>query len=292
MTRHRSGRRPATGGALPDDLAGTHPVDTGTAVVTADADGQGWLLEVNGVQSSHIAADPTRLDFEYMRWIAAIVADRYDLDGPLRVLHLGAAGCALPRYLAAVAPASRHVAVEIDAALADLVRSRFDIPRAPVVRIRVGDARAVTEALTPESRDLVVVDVFAGARTPVHLTTVEFVDAVRRVLRPGGLMVMNVADTRDLAYARRQIATVADRFDHLLLVADPAMLKGRRYGNVVVAASDDPLPASPALVRRLLADAVPASTREGAAARAFTAGARPYSDDDPPGDRGAPLITV
>lgn len=291
MARQRSRRRPTAGGA-PDDIAGTFPIDTGTAVITTDADGQGWLLEVNGVQSSHVAVDPTRLDFEYMRWIAAVVADRLDLDEALRVLHLGAAGCALPRHLAAVAPASRHVAVEIDSALADLVRARFDIPRAPIVRLRVGDARTVTEGLTPGSRDLVVVDVFAGARTPAHLTTVEFVDAVHRVLRPGGLVVMNIADTRDLVYARRQIATVADRFDHLLLVADPAMLKGRRYGNVVVAASDEPLPASPALVRDLLVDAVPASVREGAAAHTFVAGARPYTDGDPPSDRGTPLIPV
>ncbi|MEH3155279.1 MAG: fused MFS/spermidine synthase [Gordonia paraffinivorans] len=292
MARQRSGRRPVAGAAAPDDIAGTVAIDSGTAVITTDPDGQGWLLEVNGVQSSHLAADPTRLDFEYMRWIAAVVADRFDLGGPLRALHLGAAGCALPRHLAAVAPASRHVAVEIDAALADLVRARFDIPRAPIVRLRVGDARDVTEGLTPGSRDLVVVDVFAGARTPAHLTTVEFFDAIHRVLRPGGVVVMNVADTRDLAYARRQIATVADGFTHLMLVADPAMLKGRRYGNIVVAASDDPLPASPALVRGLLVDAVPASVRDGAAAHAFTAGARPYTDADPPTDRGTPLIPV
>ncbi|MGZ8176288.1 spermidine synthase [Williamsia sp. SKLECPSW1] len=292
MARHRSGRRPAAGAAPSDDVAGTFTIDTGTAVITTDADGQGWLLEVNGVQSSHLAVDPTRLDFEYMRWIAAIVSDRFDPTGPLRSLHLGAAGCALPRYLAAVAPQSRHVAVEIDGALADLVRTRFPIPRAPVVRLRVGDARAVTESLTADSRDLVVVDVFAGARTPAHLTTTEFFDAVHAVLRPGGTVVMNVADTRDLSYARRQIATVADRFAHLLVVADPAMLKGRRYGNIVVAASDEPIEASPALVRALLVDAVPASVRDDDAVRTFLGGAKPFTDDDPPGDRATPLIGI
>ncbi|MBE7161388.1 MAG: spermidine synthase, partial [Williamsia herbipolensis] len=56
--------------------------------------------------------------------------------------------------------------------------------------------------------------------------------------------------------------------------------------------SDDPLPASPSLVRGLLVDAVPASVREGPDARAFTAGARPYTDADPPTDRGAPLMSV
>ncbi|GAA2070528.1 spermidine synthase [Williamsia deligens] len=297
MARRRQSRRAAPADARDDAVAGEFPIDTGTARITTDADGQGWLLEVNGVQSSHVAADPTRLDFEYMRWIAAVVADRHGedragADPGMRVLHLGAAGCALPRHLAAVDPSSRHVAVEVDAALAQLVRDRFDIPRAPIVRIRVGDARAVTESLTPDSRDVVVVDVFAGATTPPHLTTVEFVDAVHRVLRPGGLAVMNIADTRDLRYARRQIATFAARFDELMLVADPAMLKGRRYGNVVLAASDEPMTASAALTRGLLVDAVPATTRDTAQTRDFLAGARPFTDADPAGDRPAPSITI
>lgn len=291
MTRHRAGRRPA-GGDTPDEVAGTFPIDTGTAVITADADGRGHLLEVNGVQSSHIADDPLRLEFEYMRWIAAIVADTVAPDASLRALHLGAAGCALPRHLAALRPTSRHVAVEIDAALAELVRTRLDIPRAPVVRLRVGDARAVTESLHEASRDLVVIDVFSGARTPPHLTTVEFFDAVHRVLRPGGLMVMNLADTRDLHYARRQTSTVAHCFGHLALIADPAMLKGRRYGNIVVAASDRPLSTSPALVRTLLVDAVPATIRDHDATTTFIAGAKPYTDADPPEHRQAPTISV
>ena len=58
--------------------------------------------------------------------------------------------------------------VEIDAKLAELVRGWFDIPRAPLVRIRVGEARAVTESLSEDSRDLVIRDVFSGSTTPVR----------------------------------------------------------------------------------------------------------------------------
>ncbi|MGJ0120770.1 spermidine synthase [Williamsia sp. MIQD14] len=273
----RAPARTATGAPGADDAAATPDgvvdIDTGTARITADDDGTGWLIEVNGVQSSHIADDPLRLEFEYMRWIAALVDDRHHSDDPLRVLHLGAGACTMARRIAAAYPRSRHVAVDIDAALATLVRDRFDLPRAPILRLRVGDAREVTTALHTDSRDIVIRDVFAGATTPVDLTTAEFTEQVHRVLRPGGLYIANCADTRDLAGARAEIATIAARFAHVALVADPAMLKGRRYGNIIIAASDDAIDVSAAVVKALLAGAVPASMRDDADTRRFAAGA-------------------
>ncbi|WP_443089094.1 spermidine synthase [Williamsia sp. Leaf354] len=269
---------------------GVFDIDSGTARITADDDGTGWLIEVNGVQSSHIVTDdPLRLEFEYMRWIAAVIDDRHHPDDPLRVLHLGAGACTLARRLAAAYPRSRHVAVDVDAALATLVRERFDLPRAPVLRLRVGDAREVTTALLTDSRDIVIRDVFAGATTPENLTTAEFADEVHRVLRPGGLYLANCADTRDLAGARAEIATIGARFAHVALVADPAMLKGRRYGNIIIAASDDEIEVSAAVVKTLLAGAVPASMRDDTDTRRFAAGATvlrdPSRDDtEPDGD--------
>ncbi len=259
---------------------GIHPIDTGTCSITRDADGSGWLVEINGVQSSHIdPGDPLRLDFEYMRWMVAVIEARHRRDDPLRVLHLGAGACSLPRYLIDAFPRSRHVAVDVDAALADLIREQFHLPRAPVLRVRVGDARAVTESLTGDSRDVVIRDVFAGAITPAHLTTVEFTTGVQRVLRPGGLYLVNCADTRDLAHARSQTATVAAVFANVAVLADPAMLKGRRYGNVIIAGSDAPVESTPALVRQLLAGAVPAQIRSGSQAIEFARAATPSTDE-------------
>ncbi|MGU3294015.1 spermidine synthase [Williamsia sp. M5A3_1d] len=299
MAGRRHPRRPpartAAGAPITDEAstapAGVHPIDTGTARITADDDGTGWLLEVNGVQSSHIVTDdPLRLEFEYMRWIAAVIDDRHHPDDPLRVLHLGAGACSLARRLAAAYPRSRHVAVDVDAALATLVRDRFDLPRAPVLRLRVGDAREVTTALHTDSRDIVIRDVFAGATTPTDVTTAEFTEQVHRVLRPGGLYLANCADTRDLAGARAEIATIGARFAHLALVADPAMLKGRRYGNIIIVASDDEIATSAAVVKSLLAGAVPASIRDDADTRRFAAGATVLRDegrgDEGRGDEG------
>ncbi|MGV9826129.1 spermidine synthase [Gordonia sp. NPDC003429] len=277
--------------SVPTPVPGNHRIDTGIAELQPDPISGGWLLLINGTHSSHIHPDdPTTLDFEYLRQMAAVIEDRYGhRDGgdgatpPLRVLHLGGAACALPRYLADRYPRARQVAVEIDATLARLVREWFDLPRAPALRIRVGDAREVVEALTEGSRD-VRCDAFDGDRAPSHLTTVEFVRAVRRVLAPGGLYLANCGDGRNLELVRADAAAVAEVFANVLLVADPAMLKGRRTGNVVVVGSDAPLEPSAALVRTLLSDPLPARTISGAAARQFGRGRA--RRDPQPGDVG------
>ena len=207
-----------------------------------------WVLRVNGVPSSHIVPDrPDQLEFEYMRWFSTVVEEHVSTHlnpTSLRVLHLGGGACSMARYLAWRYPQARQVVVEFDAALTRLVREWLDLPRAPLLRIRAGEARAVTETLTGDSRDVVLRDVFAGEQTPGHLRTVEFTRHVERVLSPDGIYVLNVGDTRNLKGTRAEVAALLEVFEHVAAVADPAMLKGRRYGNVVLAASHAALPAA------------------------------------------------
>ena len=277
--------RPTAGAVL---SPGIHDIDTGTCELVKDRyRPDGWLLEINGVPSSHIdLSDPTLLEFEYMRWIAHLT-DR------LRVLHLGGGACTMARYVHACYPNSRQVVVEIDGRLAELVREWFDLPRAPLLRIRVGEARAVLSSLTDGTRDLIVRDVFAINRTPAALTTVEFTRHAQRVLAPGGIYVVNCGDTRDLTTAKREAATIGGVFAHTAIIADPAMLKGRRYGNVVIAGSDVPLGDSASLVRDLLGGAVPAQIRRDHEVERFAAGSNVLCDSElpVPSDSAPGLVT-
>ncbi|MFW0792795.1 fused MFS/spermidine synthase [Gordonia sp. CPCC 205515] len=253
----------------PEPAAGTYRIDTGMAELTEDTVAGGWLLTINGAQHSHIHPDPSVLEFEYMRQMAAVIDDRYPLDDPLRILHLGAATCALPRYLAAQRPAARQVAVEIDAELARLAREWFDLPRSPLLRIRVGDAREVVSSLAEHTREIIIRDAFIGARAPRHLTTQGFLRHVRRVLVPGGLYLANCGDNRNLMLARAEVSTAAAIFEHVAVIGDAAMLKGRRTGNLVIAASDNPIEDTPELIRTLLSDPQPAQILAGRRAREF-----------------------
>lgn len=229
-------------------IEGTYPISTGQAAIVADPNRDGgYILEVNRVPSSYVVPGaPEVLEFEYMRWIADIVAALAP-DPRWLAVHLGAAGCALPSYFAHRF-GNRNVAVELDAELARLVRRAFD----PPVELKVAEARTFTHALPPGSIDVVVRDVFAGPDTPRALTTVEFYRAVHRALRPGGLFVANVGDRKGLAETRAELAGLSQVFRHT-----GAKVSANEYGNVVVAASDAPLPAE-LKEGHLLIDEVPA----------------------------------
>ncbi|QNV37893.1 spermidine synthase [Rothia terrae] len=260
-------------------VEGTYQIDTGVAeLIEDDYTPDGWVLEINGMESSHIVLGrPRELDFEYMRWLAAVIEPYVDthLDAEkLRITHLGGGACSMARYLADVYPKSRNTVVELDGKLADYVREWFELPKAPLVKIRVGEARAVTESFAPQSRDIIIRDVFAGYITPEPLTTLEFTQIAASSLAENGLYIINCGDNRDLQGARAEAAAIAQVFPHTCIVADPAMLKGRRRGNIILAGSFSPLPldgevATAAIAKRLLGGGVPAQYKDDAWVRDF-----------------------
>ncbi|MGC5616128.1 spermidine synthase [Georgenia sp. Z1491] len=206
------------------------------------------MLLLGGSESSFLdLEDPAYLEFEYMQHVRAVVdvaLPRDRADRPGRFVHLGGAACALPRALLADRPRSRHLAVELDTELARLVRAWFDLPRSPMLRIRNAEARASVEHLHPGSADVLVRDVFVDAEVPEHVRTVEFVRAADTALAPDGVYVLNLTDSPGLRRVREELAALGQVFPEALAVADPAVWKGRRYGNVVLVASHHRLDAA------------------------------------------------
>lgn len=246
-----------------------------------------WTLLVGSTPQSYVDLDdPGYLDFEYVRRIGHLVDLAGPAGQPLRVLHLGAGALTLARYVAASRPGSSQLAVDNDGELIALVRERLPLGQpgrrtagsSGRTRIRIGDARAVLEGLRAGSFDVVVADLFAGARTPAHLTSVEFTRAVRAVLADGGIFVVNVADGPPLAHARARVATARAVFGTACLVADAAVLRGRRFGNLVLAAADAPLPVA-ALTRLAAGDPFPGRVTAGEDLDRFASGARAITDE-------------
>lgn len=267
---------------------------TGTAEVVPEAGRpRAATLLVNGVPSSFVDLDdPDLLDFEYMQQMAAVVDLLAEARPDPAVLHLGGGGCALARTLAHRHPGARQLAVELDAELARLVRTWFALPRAPRLRLRTGEARTELSRLPAASFDVVVRDVFAGDRTPDHLTTVEVARDVARVLRPGGVLLANCADRPPLALARAEAATLRAAFRHVAVVAEPGQLRGRHYGNLVLAATDEGgLLDDPALARTLRTLPVPARVLVGDELAAFVGAAPVRWDPEPWQPAAAPTRT-
>ena len=259
---------------------GRTPVRGGTAELLADADRDGsWMLLVDDTPQSHVDLDdPTHLEFEYVRRIGHVLDVAAEPGAALDVVHLGGGALTLPRYVAVTRPGSRQRVVEIDQPLTDLVRAHLPLPRGARIRVRADDARVGLAALPATSADVVICDVFAGARTPGHLTSAEFAADVRRVLRPGGCYAANVADGPPLRFARGQVATLRAVFRHVCLLAEPGTLRGRRFGNLVAVASDADLPIDE-YVRRCARDPMPARVVHGEDLVRFAGTARPVHDD-------------
>lgn len=244
VSSRRRGRRPDV--PFPD-LGPTGeliPVSTGTAELGTEPDG-GVLLQVNGVPSSYLHPDPQHLVFEYMRWMQTAIrlwAQERDSDTDLQLAHLGGGGCALPRALADQWQGSRQIVVEIDALLAENVRTWFSLPRSPRLRIRVGDAAQVLTDWREDRFDVLVRDVFAGDRTPDGLTGTTAATHAARVLRSDGLYLANCAAPPGTRVLADELATLTEVFDHVDVIAEPAHLRGKRRGNCVLLASRASLP--------------------------------------------------
>ncbi|GAA1956163.1 fused MFS/spermidine synthase [Amycolatopsis minnesotensis] len=260
-------------------VPGKYPVRFGVAEVLRDADrAGGWLLSVDGISQSYVdLEDPAHLEFDYVRRIA----DLLDLvpDGPLDILHVGGGAGTIARYAEATRPGSHQVVVDADGELVALVERQFGLT-SDGIGVIVGDGRAVVEAYQAESADFVVLDAFQGASVPARLATVEFLTAVAAVLRPGGTVVLNISDGSGLAFAKRVAATVSAVFPHALLLAEPMVLRGRRFSNLVLAGSTAELPVGP--LRATAAAAVfPSRCVAGADLRELCGAAEPLTDADP-----------
>lgn len=264
----------------------------GTARLMPDVDAErAWLLTVDGAPQSYVDLDdPEHLEFEYARRLAHVLDCAAEPGLPLDLLHLGGGALTLPRYAAATRPGSRQDVVEFDAGLVGLVAEHLPLPEGSGVTVHTADARAWLEAAPPASADLIVADVFGGSRVPAQLTSVEYARAAARALRPGGLYAANLADGAPFAFLRAQLANFAAAFTELALVAEPSVLRGRRFGNALLLASDAALPVA-ALSRRCAADAFPARVESGDALARFVRGAEPVADADatasPPPPAGA-----
>ena len=106
------------------------------------------------------------------------------------------------------------------------------------------------------------------------LTTVEFTRTVAESLAPGGLYILNCGDGPALTGARAEASALLEVFEYVCIVADSAMLKGRRRGNVIIAGSHAPLPEAgsvqaAAIARELMGGGVPAQYWDTARVRQF-----------------------
>ncbi len=170
-------------------------------------------------------ADPSHLEFDYMRWMRIVLR----VARARRVLHIGGGACALARALAADDPdlthPGRQEVCEVDPEVLALAREHFGLRRAPGLRVRLAEGRAFVALQPDASWDAIAIDAFVAATVPRRLITVE---ASTDVARVAPLALINVLDDRAARDVRAVAAALSEAYPHVWAL-------GGRAGNTVVA---------------------------------------------------------
>ena len=193
------------------------------------------------------------------------------------MIHVGGAAMTLPRYVAATRPTSAQIVLEPDTELTAFVRHHL-----PLLPAAGSSAR--------------------HRRPPRHRST------ARRIRRPGdhrrlrgrpgtgrpddcGVLrrcsarsFRSWSDHHQPHRSRTALLRAAGvgghlAFPHVLLCAEPSTLKGRRFGNVIIAGGATPLPYA-SIADRAGRPPFPYRVLHGARLRQLLADSAPFSDDD------------
>jgi len=238
----------------------------------------GWVLLVDGVEQSYVDVDdPTHLEFEYMQHMALVIDALQPRPATLRALHLGGGAMAMPRWLAATRPGSTQVVVESSPEVVSAAAPLGEVAGCSLV---VSDAMDGAASVAPGSVDLLLWDLYDGPRAVTSSLTLASVELMHKTLASGGLLLLNVSDMMPFDVVRPVLAALSVEFGHVVLLAEPSTLRGRRSGNCVLAAADAILPAH-RLSRRAAAAPVRARVVHGPALREFVGGAVPPTESQP-----------
>lgn len=265
--------------AVNDDLTAT--LGQGEVRLIADrVYPSAYTVRIGETDQSYVDLDdPTRLEFDYVQRIADAIDLHAEPGQRVRIVHVGGAAMTLPRYVATTRPQSAQIVLEPDAELTELVREHLPLPKRSGIKVRAIDGLAGIAEMRDHYADIVVLDAFVGARVPAELTTVEFLSDVHRVLSANGTIMINITDRAPLDYTRRVVAGVRAVFGSALVSAEPATLKGRRFGNVLVLGGKAELPHD-RLVRKAAGSAFPYRIVHGTHLTQLVSAATPFTSED------------
>ena len=258
------------------------------ALVVTDPDrASGRVLMLDGAPHSYVDLDdPTYLQFDYAKVVVSAIDTAYPEGLPLRVYHIGGGGLTLPRYLEQVRPGTSSLVSEIDPGVVKIDTEQLELKTGHGIEVRVEDARLGIGRLADDSHDLVLGDAFGGVSVPWHLTTREMVREIARVLTEEGVYVINLLDYGPLGFARAEVATLMEAFDHVALAteADTLTQGEKAGGNLVVIASNRPLDIA-SIGTRISERSADWKVITGAELVAWTGDAAVLTDDHAPVDQ-------
>jgi len=153
--------------------------------------------KAGGRQTCQSLAEPDRMVFDYTRMMMAAL---YFNPSPQRVLIIGLGGGTLPRALQKLFPAAKIDAVEIDPAVVRVAGKYFGFVPGPRTEVFEEDGRVFAKRMGKQGirYDLVMLDAFDHEYIPEHMLTREFLQEIKAVLTPDGVLAANTFATSKL----------------------------------------------------------------------------------------------
>jgi spermidine synthase len=188
-------------------------------IVTEDESGLRVLrFEMNGArQSIAKPGDPTYLGFAYTK--VAFVGLALS-EEPKRIMIVGLGGGTMPMFLRHYYPNATIDVVDIDPDVVKVATDYFGFREDASLHAHVGDGRKFVESVR-EPYDVVFLDAFGTRNVPPHLTTVEFMRAVRRSVKPAGVVVGNIWGRPANPLYDSMVRTYQEVFDELFILEVP-----------------------------------------------------------------------
>lgn len=197
------------------------PSRFGPLVVTDDGDGlRSMRFGRTGMTQTTIkVGEPDYLRFDYLRLALIGMALAAPQAGtPRRVLLVGLGGGALPVFLHRQYPDVQIDVVEIVPEVVTAAERYFGFRQDARMRAHVGDGRQFIERAPPAHYDIIMLDAFGSAEVPAHLTTQEFLQAVRRALKAQGVVVSNVWNARYNRHYNAMLRTYQEVFPEVHVI--------------------------------------------------------------------------
>jgi spermidine synthase len=191
------------------------PSPFGLVVVTEEDGLRTLQFEKGGARQSVIKpGDPAHLELPYAR--VAFTGLGLCTE-PRRILVVGLGGGTLPMFLRHYYPEATIDAVDINPDVVTVAKEFLGFREDARMRGIVADGRAFIEQ-TQQPYDVIFLDAFGQDSVPPTLTTVEFLRAVRRAVRPDGVVVGNIWDRHSNRLYDSMVRTYQEIFDDLYIL--------------------------------------------------------------------------
>ena len=140
--------------------------------------------------------DPSRLVYRYIRVYDEVLRWQARKRESFRTLFIGGGGYTFPRYVEARYPRADIDVVEIDPEITRVSLAYLGVRKDTKIRTFNTDGRwFVMNHREKEKYDFIFLDAFNDLSVPYHLTTKEFSLQLKKLLKPDGLLLVNVIDS-------------------------------------------------------------------------------------------------